>query len=205
MSRRKGLSVDEKRERMRDLFLETKTVYTLKELEKVASKEKGIVSQTVEEILKSLCDDNMVMSDKIGTSNYFWAFPSQEVVLKTNRIESLEKELETQKRKRAEMESQVEELQKGREESDERTKKMTRLEELRKQNSSLKDEIALYAENDPELITALCDDSKEATTHANRWTDNIFTMRSYAEQNCNFPQADFNMQFNIPDELDYVE
>jgi len=58
-----------------------KGVFTLKELVKLASKEKGIVAQTVEEVLKSLVDDGEVMADKIGTSNYFWCFPSQELVL----------------------------------------------------------------------------------------------------------------------------
>ena len=32
---------------------------------------------SVKEILQSLVDDGMVDSDKIGTSIYFWAFPSK--------------------------------------------------------------------------------------------------------------------------------
>lgn len=36
---------------------------------------------SVEDVLKSLLDDNIVSSDKIGTSNYFWLFPSQELVM----------------------------------------------------------------------------------------------------------------------------
>ncbi len=34
-------------------------------------------TQSVEEILKSLVDDGLVDTDKVGTSNYFWAFPSK--------------------------------------------------------------------------------------------------------------------------------
>lgn len=41
----------------------------------MAPKEKGIVVQSVKEIVQKLVDDNLVKSDKIGTSVYFWSFP----------------------------------------------------------------------------------------------------------------------------------
>jgi hypothetical protein len=34
---------------------------------------------SVKDILQSLVDDAMVDSDRIGTSNYFWAFPSKAI------------------------------------------------------------------------------------------------------------------------------
>ena len=43
----------------------------------MAPKEKGITLQSVKEVLQSLVDDGMVDTDKIGTSVYFWAFPSK--------------------------------------------------------------------------------------------------------------------------------
>lgn len=46
----------------------------LQELEKITLKEKGIISQSVKEILQSLVDDGFVDSEKIGTSIYFWSF-----------------------------------------------------------------------------------------------------------------------------------
>ena len=41
MSKKRGLSVEEKRKRMLDLFYEKKDFFLLKELEKIAPKEKG--------------------------------------------------------------------------------------------------------------------------------------------------------------------
>ncbi len=35
------------------------------------------VSQSVKEVLQSLVDDSLVDTEKIGTSVYFWAFPSK--------------------------------------------------------------------------------------------------------------------------------
>jgi hypothetical protein len=58
-------------------FFFQKDVFLLKELEKQCQKEKGITSMSVKEIVTSLVDDGMVDTDKIGTSVYFWAFPSK--------------------------------------------------------------------------------------------------------------------------------
>jgi hypothetical protein len=41
---------------------------------------KHIVSQSVKEVLDSLVADNLIQMDKIGTSNYFWSFPSAALV-----------------------------------------------------------------------------------------------------------------------------
>ena len=34
-------------------------------------------AMSVKDILQSLVDDDMVDSERIGTSNYFWAYPSK--------------------------------------------------------------------------------------------------------------------------------
>ena len=36
-----------------------------------------VVSQSIKEVLQSLCDDGLVDSDKIGAGNFFWALPSK--------------------------------------------------------------------------------------------------------------------------------
>ncbi|XP_065490289.1 meiotic nuclear division protein 1 homolog isoform X1 [Caloenas nicobarica] len=90
MSKKKGLSFEEKRVRMMEIFFETKDVFQLKDIEKIAPKEKGITSMSVKEILQSLVDDGMVDTDRIGTSNYFWAFPSKALHARKRKLEELE-------------------------------------------------------------------------------------------------------------------
>lgn len=65
----RGLSVEDKRIKLLEIFHETKDFFQLKELEKLGPKMKGIVSQSVKEVLQSLVDDNLVQMDKIGSSN----------------------------------------------------------------------------------------------------------------------------------------
>ena len=48
---------------------------------------------SVKDVLQSLVDDNMVDCERVGTSNYYWAFPSKAVHARKLRIEELEKQV----------------------------------------------------------------------------------------------------------------
>lgn len=54
-----------------------KDFFQLKEVERLCSKEKGINSMSVKDVLMSLVHDGMVDTEKIGTCVYFWAFPNK--------------------------------------------------------------------------------------------------------------------------------
>ncbi|KAJ3182726.1 Meiotic nuclear division protein 1 [Geranomyces variabilis] len=92
MSKRKGLSWEEKRERMQEFFFETKDFWLLKDIEKTVPKTKGIVAQSVKEVLDSLVSDNIVTVEKIGTSNYYWSFPSSAVQASKRKLTELEED-----------------------------------------------------------------------------------------------------------------
>jgi hypothetical protein len=48
-------------------------------------------------------------------------------------------------------------------------------------------------------------DTKDAIGAANRWTDNIFIIRSYCCNNFGMEQDKFNEHFGISADFDYVE
>ena len=50
---------------------------------------------SVKDVLTSLVDDGLVDSDKIGTSVYFWAFPSKATQVRKRKIETSTEKLET--------------------------------------------------------------------------------------------------------------
>ncbi|KAF4316486.1 hypothetical protein BBO99_00008688 [Phytophthora kernoviae] len=64
MSRRKGVSLQEKRERILHIYHDSKEVYNLKEVEKLGSKA-GVVLQTVKDVNQALVDDVLVDTDKV--------------------------------------------------------------------------------------------------------------------------------------------
>ena len=53
-SKKRGLSLEEKRQRMMEIFYTKKEFFLLKELEKIGPKEKGITSQSVKDVVQSL-------------------------------------------------------------------------------------------------------------------------------------------------------
>lgn len=79
---------------MMEIFYESKDVYLMKDIEKIAPKAKGITSMSVKDVLTSLVDDGLVDTDKIGTSVYFWAFPSKASQARKRKLENSDQSLE---------------------------------------------------------------------------------------------------------------
>uniref|UniRef100_A0A8B9H7D1 Meiotic nuclear divisions 1 homolog (S. cerevisiae) n=1 Tax=Astyanax mexicanus TaxID=7994 RepID=A0A8B9H7D1_ASTMX len=89
---------------------------------------KDLVPQNKDlEVLQSLVDDNMVDSERVGTSNYYWAFPSKALHARKHRLEDLEKQKE-----RATLQKE--------------------LQSLKEQRESLRAEVEKYKECDPEVV-----------------------------------------------------
>ncbi len=87
MSKKRGLSVDDKRAAILKIYHERKEPLNLKEIENYGSKV-GVVQQTIKDINQSLVDDSLLLTDKIGSANFYWSFPSKNI---------LDKEIEKQR------------------------------------------------------------------------------------------------------------
>lgn len=207
MSKKRGLSLEEKREKMLQIFYDSQDFFLLKELEKMGPK-KGVITQSVKDVIQSLVDDDLVLKDKIGTSVYFWSLPSCAGNQLRNVHRKLDSELESGKKRLAELVEQCDALKKGREESDEREEALGELKTIEQKFRELKDEMGQYADNDPAAFEAMKKAIEVAHAAANRWTDNIFTLRQWCSNN--FPQAKEQLEHlykeaGISDDFDYLE
>eukprot|EP01095_Lingulamoeba_sp_RSL-Kostka_P003165 TRINITY_DN1406_c0_g1_i1.p1 TRINITY_DN1406_c0_g1~~TRINITY_DN1406_c0_g1_i1.p1 ORF type:complete len:206 (-),score=59.86 TRINITY_DN1406_c0_g1_i1:299-916(-) len=205
MPRKKGLSVDEKRVRMREFFHETKSVYTLKQLEKLCHKHKGITQQTCKEILLGLVDDGWANGDKIGAGNFYWCFPSQELITRNNKISANSEEIKNLEDTLQSLEKKLEISKVNKEQTEERKEQLKILNELEEKNNSLRAELVENQAFDPELIEDMTLDIKTAKEAANRWTDNIFSIRSYVHNKFFMEYKDFDKAFELSEDFDYVE
>ncbi|GMH32743.1 hypothetical protein BSKO_00577 [Bryopsis sp. KO-2023] len=207
MSKKRGLSLEEKRERLLDMFHDTADVYVLKEVEKLGAK-KGITLQTVKEVLQSLVDDDLVHQEKIGASNYFWAFPSEEAVRLSNDLRTVEGQLgDIDARTRRAKEALTQE-KKGKENSKERTEKLRELEEQKQTLGKLEKDVAQYAENDPETVKAMVEACGVAKDAANRWLDNLYGVESWAKKQFQGREDELKKFFQscgMSDDMDYLE
>lgn len=207
MSKKRGLSLEEKREKILQIFYDSQDFFLLKELEKLGPK-KGVISQSVKDVVQSLVDDDLASKDKIGTSVYFWSLPSCAGNQMRTVCRKLDSDLQSSKKRHAELVDQCDALKKGREESDEREEALAELKTIEMKYNELKEEMEKYADNDPAAVQAMKEAIEVAHVAANRWTDNIFTLRQWCSNN--FPQAkeqleNMYQEAGITDEFDYLE
>eukprot|EP00475_Leptophrys_vorax_P040764 TRINITY_DN7614_c0_g1_i1.p1 TRINITY_DN7614_c0_g1~~TRINITY_DN7614_c0_g1_i1.p1 ORF type:complete len:206 (-),score=72.12 TRINITY_DN7614_c0_g1_i1:88-705(-) len=203
---KKGLSFDEKRQRMLKYFYTQREVLTLKELEKNLPKAAQIVSQSVKEVLQSLVDDGLVDFDKIGAGNFYWALPSSAQIKRKNLETQLRQKLEILHQKKAELMEKKERALKERRPSAERQEKLKRLEESRDKLRRIKESIREYEERGPGKLRKLEEIRETCVQAANRWTDNIFAVKNkILEFKPDMTASDFQTIFGLDPELDYLE
>jgi hypothetical protein len=93
---------------LRNIIVQGKCAWNLKELERDGSKA-GIVTQAIKDVLQSLCDDNLVDQDKIGSGSFFWSFSSKQQVRLEGKIKALDTEKEDLLAKQAELQARAKE------------------------------------------------------------------------------------------------
>jgi len=148
----------------------------------------------------------MADSEKIGTSVYFWAFPSKASQAKKRKLKLCEEQKAKVAKKLEELESDVKIAECGRVESDERQELLENLKKEKEQKDETLNKLKEYADNDPAMLEQMAKDASLAVQAVNRWTDNIFSIQSWIRKK--FPSVDqtaFCKQFGIPEDLDYIE
>eukprot|EP00944_MAST-04C_sp_MAST-4C-sp1_P005057 g5057.t1 len=208
MGKRKGLSFDEKRSRLLSIIRGESpigmTVWNLKELEKVGSKA-GIVMQSIKEVLQSLVDDSLVNQDKVGSQNIFWSFPSEVTQRKLSKIKRLEKELANclEAKERADVEMDV--LRKVRVESEQRAAMLKELRLLKHRKAANEEALKSTRKNDPKVLEELGIKVNIAKESVNRWTDNIWQVKSFVVKKFGKTAKEMDAYLGIPVDFDYVE
>lgn len=111
-----------------------------------------------------------------------------------------QKEIEEQK-----LRQQLDQAQMGREVSDERSNLVAQIAQKEAKIEEFELELARFAEFDPDEMKKLEHNIERAREATNRWVDNIFNCQSWAGKTFGMDKKDFDTQFGIPTELDYLE
>ncbi|XP_061586935.1 meiotic nuclear division protein 1 homolog [Cololabis saira] len=205
MSKKKGLSLEEKRTRMMEIFFESKDVFQLKDIEKIAPKSKGIAPMTVKDVLQSLVDDNMVDCERVGTSNYYWSFPSKALNTRKHKLQELQKQISDASERKVSRQKAVEKAKVGRQDTKERSSLQKKLQALRDDRTKLQAELDKYRECDPEVIDEMRKSNVVAKEAVSRWTDNVFAIKSWTKKKFSFDDSRIDKAFGIPEEFDYID
>lgn len=205
MSKRKGVSLEEKRTRLLSIYHTDKCVFNLKEMEKLGTK-KGVVTQTIKDVNQGLVDDCLIDTDKIGAGVFFWSFPSKLSQQKKAKLEKITEKLEATNDKTSELQKKIESAQKGREVTNERTDKLKLLKEMQAHVKEMEDELQILKENDPATIQKLEGEVNSVMKEgANRWTDNLFNLQSWVVKRQGCTRAEANKWLGITDDMDYID
>lgn len=126
-------------------------------------------------------------------------------MLQLEHEQVLEK-IESSKSKIAEAEAKHADAKRGREDEDgERAKKLARLGELKKEKESMETELKSLKENDPQALADLEKELKLVTEASHRWTDNIFSCKSYLTKKRGMSTKEACKLLGISSEFDYPE
>ena len=207
MSKRKGMSAEDKRTALLGMYHSSKTVYTLHEVEKEGPKT-GVVRSAVLDVNQQLVDDGLVETDKIGSTGYYWSFPSKRVQNVSLQSSSLEEEIKSETAELAETHKKIKVVRECRVESAGRDAQLKQLLSLKQEIAALEGQVEVLKENDPEEVarqTAIVDMCKMA---ANRWTDNLLELRSWLvkKKGLSSKEAVNTLkQMGVPENLEYLD
>jgi len=227
--KKRGLSLEDKRCVILNIFQESKSVFVLKvrlfcelfdedfmlmtfepfsqDIEKLASK-RGVVSQSVKEVLQSLVDDDLVNQDKIGISNFFWSFTSAASVRLDRERTMLLAKLTRLQEEEDEARANIAKEMPDKEDCQEREVLCKKIEQLNESIQTKKRDLESYSTNDPTRFESLKKMKITSKDGANRWTDNIFALQGWMKktfQGMNKQIDDFLGQQGVPKDMDYIE
>lgn len=204
MSRKKGVSKDDKLKIVQNIMMESNDIWSIAELEKACSK-KGIRSMIVKDLIQELLDDDLISSDKIGKANFYWCFPSEAYNRRRVAEEKITNEIASYENEIVQLEAEIQQLQPGREETPEREQLDKEIDEFKQQIKEIQDEASKYDKLNPELIQRRQRQAVVAFESANRWTDNIFTIQSWVTTKFGKSKKEFLTSFRLGEDFDYFE
>lgn len=177
-----------------------KSFYTLQELEICVAREGGLAEKQIKDVLQKLLDDGSVQSVKSGKTMFYWSNPHQELHDKRARVQALQSEL-------AGLNETLLALQRPPpEKSLERDMAATENVMLKSRLSQLEAKALSYEDTQQvEVVAKKKAQIPKLHEAANRWTDNVFTMKSWIKQRMNCEDTDIEKQFGIPSNFDYLE
>lgn len=201
----KRVSTDEKLEKIINFFKKSLDIFSIKELEKKIPKECGISSMLVPDLLKKLADDNLISIEKCGASNIYWCFPYQkhhhyscETEKAALAIEGFKEEIEKKK-------EQLSKIRVTKASTPERDELLAEYNKLKSKVTEIEANKKHNEECSVSEYKSFIKEIKETKEKINKLTDDIFTMQGYVSKKYGMDRKDFNKNFGIDDEMDYVQ
>jgi hypothetical protein len=203
MSKRKGVSAQEKRDRLLTMLRDSKRPWSTKEVEKSA-KSLGFHAMAMPDVLNSLLDDSLVEKEKIGSANYVWSFPSDAYKRAKLKHDTYTSEVEALTAELTENEEKKRELEEGREETTEYVQMYEELKTKKQELGELEKAAVANSANDPEALGKLSNLVEQMRQNINRVTENTFELFTYLTKKKGFDRTMVKDFLKMSDSFDEV-
>jgi hypothetical protein len=174
--------------------------YQLKDLERIAPKTKGVVQQAVKDTVMELVYDNLVVQEKLGTSQYFYSFPSAVAQKKRAKLAELEREEVTCQEYAAKQSALLEEADAKIDvppSAPEYQAHLAALERARARRAALESKVRSENEDDASALRRMASELPLMRAGVNRWTDNIGMVKSFCTKKQGMDKESFDKWFGI--------
>lgn len=197
------MSMDEKQSKLLAWFQSEHTMYTIKEVESIASKKTGISSMQIKDILKMLIDDGLVNCEKCGISNIYWSFQYTGIMKLSQNYERLKTKkqglIEGIDKSKKEIEILKEERKMDKEE---RAKLVETIGQLESENLQINKEIEKLVEISPEKLESRMKVIKEMEDSIEMMMDNMDILVNfiYDSNPSGMSKSEIREYFSIPND-----
>ncbi|KAH0548166.1 hypothetical protein GP486_008111 [Trichoglossum hirsutum] len=163
----------------------SRTVHSIKDLEKALPSVASINGLQVKDYLQALTDDGKIRVEKIGSGNWYWSFLSEDKKRREKILEDLNAEKERVAASVAELQDKINSEGAAREDGSEgedgqdRQSLRETYANLQQQTAALRTELSSYSDNDPTEVLRKKEQTARLMASAERWTDNIYTLEAY--------------------------
>ena len=206
----RGMSAEEKKAVVLDVFRAAEAPFAVKEIEKAAGAKKGLHPMQIKDLVVALVDDGKVNSEKIGASTYYWSFPAEASAKVRAEGERLDQERNSLSERKASLEAEVSQRRAaaGPSEDAERERLQAVLQSLEAKEADLGRELRAASACDPEKYHKMKEGATTARDSANRWIENIWALQSWMNKKFSGREDELKLHFKsqgVPDDLDTFE
>ena len=198
MKKKKGLSLEDKRQILLKLFKGSGSFYHYKDIEKHCTQNK-ISFMLVKDLLAGITADNLLETEKIGSSAFYWSLPNRVYDAKLKPLEREKTNIENAKNEINNLDQKIEDNKAIRVENDERKKNLEELAELENQKKEYLKVLKDFENKDPEKYEKYINTTKNMSQLNDLWVDNIFTIEQWMK--IKRPDMDFEKAFPGVQEL----
>jgi hypothetical protein len=150
----------------------------------------SVNGMSVKEYVQALTDDEMIHSEKIGSGNWYWSFPSEAKKKKEGDLAKAQEEYDKANTTVSELQAKVDQASAAQAEDEgllagtggDRRALVTKHEELLKEAEKLRAELAAYSEFDPVELDKKMEDTRRSRAAAEKFTEHIYCMERWVKE-----------------------